>query len=505
MYPRMRKRPAGEARRTHRQGGTSWATLLAVDAESGLTLQMALRQAVVAAISDGRLRAGQRLPPSRQLARDLGLGRNTVTAAFDALVEAGVLQATARQGLFVAPGQASTRPPGPTPPALDWAARLAVHPSRQRNIAKPADWQRYLYPFVHGQVDPNLFPLPTWRSLSRAALGRAAVNWWAADHATADDPQLLDSICRHVLPRRGLHPRPDEILVTLGAQHGLYMLLSLLAQPRMVIGIEDPGYPDARNIAELFGARVRRLALDAGGVRIGRQLSGVGLLVLTPAHQCPTMVTMPLARRRALLDWAARTDAILVEDDYEADEAWRAELPPPLMALDTAGCVVHLGSFSKVLAPGLRLGFMVGPAPLIAEARALRRLMHRSVPLNNQRAAALFLAEGQYGALLNRLGDALRTRRDVAVRALDRHLPGFVRSPATTGSALWLRCPDGIAGPALLAEARSRGVLLEPGEPFFATPGAGRDFFRLGLSSIPEGRVAGGIAALAAAADLLAP
>lgn len=466
---------------------------------------MALRQAVVAAISDGRLRGGQRLPPSRHLARDLGLGRNTVTAALDALVEAGVLQATARQGLFVAPDHASIPPSGPAPPALDWAARLVVQPSRQRNIAKPEDWQRYPFPFVHGQVDPDLFPLPTWRSLSRAALGRGAVNWWAADHATADDPQLLDAICRHVLPRRGLHPRPDEVLVTLGAQNGLYLLMSLLARPTTVIGIEDPGYPDARNIAELAGARLRRLSIDAEGVRIGRQLSGVGLLVVTPAHQCPTMVTMPLERRRALLDWAARNDAIIVEDDYDGDEAWRAELPPPLMALDTAGHVVHLGSFSKVLAPGLRLGFLVGPAPLVAEARALRRLMHRSVPLNNQRAAALFLAEGHYGALARRLGQALRARRELAVRALDRRLPGFLRSPATTGSALWLRCPDGLPGPALLAAARARGVLLEPGEPFFASAGVGRDFFRLGLSSIPEGSIAAGIAALAAAAGHVAP
>lgn len=485
--------------------GASWATLLRLDPASGLTRQMALRQAVVAAIAEGRLRAGQRLPPSRMLARDLGLGRNTVTAALDALVEAGVLRAAPRQGLFVAPSQASIPGPSPAPTTLDWAARFTVRPSRQRNIAKPLDWQSFAFPFVHGQVDPELFPLASWRNLSRAALGRAAVNWWAADHATADDPQLLDAICRHVLPRRGLHPRPDEVLVTLGAQHGLYLLLSLLARPGVVIGIEDPGYPDARNIAELSGARVRRLALDAGGVRMGRQLSGLGLLVLTPAHQCPTMVTMPLERRRALLDWAARSDAILVEDDYDADEAWRAELPPPLMALDTAGRVVHLGSFSKVLAPGLRLGFMVGPAPLIAEARALRRLMHRSVPLNNQRAAALFLAEGQYGALVRRLGEALRARREVAVRALDRRLPGFLRSPATTGSALWLRCPEGIAGPALLAAARARGVLLEPGEPFFAAPGAGRDFFRLGLSSIPAGRVAAGIGALAAAAGDVAP
>jgi len=434
------------------------------------------------------------------LARELGLARKTVVAAYEALVERGVLEVQPRQGVFVVGGGAVAPQPLARPAELDWNARLARHPGQQRNIIKPTDWQRYPFPFVYGQVDPELFPLATWRTLSRDALGRAAVNQWAADHATADDPQLIDAICRHVLPRRGVHPQPNEVLVTLGTQHGLFLLASLLARPGSILGIEDPGYPDARNIAELHGATIRPLALDEQGVRLDGQMRGVALAILTPAHQCPTMVTMPLLRRQALLEWAGPADALLIEDDYET-EAGPSSGVPPLMALDRGGRVILLGSFSKILAPGLRLGFMVGPAPLIAEARALRRLMHRSVPLNNQRTAALFIAEGHYQALLRKLGEVLTGRWEIATRAVERNLPGFQRSPSTGGSSLWMSCPPGMDGPAFFAAARARGVLVEPGETFFATPGVGRQHFRLGLSSIPATRIAGGIAALAAAAE----
>jgi GntR family transcriptional regulator/MocR family aminotransferase len=469
----------------------------------GTSLQMSLRRSIVAAIAEGRLAAGQRLPPSRILAQEFGISRNTVAAVYDALVERGLLTSVPRQGLFVAADirVAEVRPA--TRQGLDWSRVLKRRPTLQRNIVKPVDWQDYPYPFIYGQVDPELFPLSIWRALSRDALGRSAVNYWAADHTAADDPQLVDAICRHILPGSGVYARPENVLVTLGTQHGLYLLAALLVSPRSIFGVEDPGYPDVRNIAEFHGARLRQLTLDASGLCLDGALDGVDVAMVTPAHQCPTMVTMPLERRRALVDWARRSDAILVEDDYEGEGSF-GEAPPPLTALDDSGRVIHLGTFSKIIAPGVRLGYMVGPPPLIAEARAARRLMHRNVPLNNQRTAALFVAEGHYHALRRRLRDASRARWEAAVEALTRRLPEFWRSPSTSGSSLWLRCPPGISGPALFAEAKRRGVLLEPGEIFFAAVDVGQDHFRLGLSSIPLNRIDAGIAALAQAAEAVA-
>lgn len=457
-----------------------------------------MRQRIVAAIADGRLSQGQRLPASRQLAAQLGIARNTVVAVYDDLTERGVLEAVPRRGLFVAAQPVHPRQATPAALPADLVGRLRVRPSRQANIVKPADWQDFPYPFVYGQVDPQLFPLADWRDCSRHALGRAAVNWWSADHATADDPMLIEQIRRHVLPARGLAVRAEHVLITIGSQHGIHLLLRLFGGPGRTIGIEDPGYPDARNMVEMEGATLRLLPVDEHGLQVGGALDGVQVAVVTPANHCPTMVAMPEPRRAALLRWADAADAVLIEDDYEG-EAEAHDAPPALAAMDRQGRVLHLGSFSKVLAPGVRLGFMVGPEEVIAEARALRRLMHRSVPLNNQRTAALFMAEGHYARLRRRLSASLAEKRAVIRDAVRRDMAGFAAAPASTGSSLWLRCPHGVDGTRLVAAARRHGVVIEPGEPFFADPAIGRHYIRLGLSSIALDRIRPGIRALAAA------
>ncbi len=469
----------------------------------GEPLQATLRRAIVTAIGEGRLTPGQCLPPTRVLARQLGVARNTVAAAYDNLVASGVLNAEARRGVFVAPqtSVALSDVGSVVRPTFDWSGRFRVVPSKQRNIIKPGDWQSYPYPFVYGQVDPTLFPLSDWRACSRDALERSAVNWWAADHATTDDPLLVEQIRRHILPRRGSLARPEEILVTLGAQNGLYLLAQLLFRKGTVVGIEDPGYPDARNIAELTGATVRRLPVDADGLIIGEALDGVDVVIVTPANQCPTMVTMPTERRAALLGWAARANAIIVEDEYESEISGRSLGLASLASMDKEGRVIHLGTFSKVLAPGFRLGFMVGPADLIAEARALRRLVHRSVPLNNQRTAALFIADGHYASLMRRLDAVLGDRRATILQAVETHLPGFETSNAVGGTSLWLKCPAGISGTALVSAAIKRGIVIERGDLFFANPQDGEQFVRLGFSSISLERIEAGIIALAEVAQ----
>jgi len=472
--------------------------------QAGEPLQAALRHRIVGAIVQGMLSPGQRMPSSRLLAAQLRIARNTVVAVYDELAERGILEASPRRGLFVAAQPALLCGDLAESTTTDLMRRLNVRPSMQRNIVKPTDWQSFPYPFVYGQVDPLLFPLADWRACSRLALGRASVNWWAADHATADDPMLIEQIRRHVLPARGLHVRPEQVLITIGSQHGIHLLLRLFGGPGRVVGIEDPGYPDARNMAEMDGATVRLLPVDDQGVEVGAALANVDLAIVTPAHHCPTMVVMPIERRHALLRRAERDDAILVEDDYEAASDTSDALPA-IAAMDRQGRVLYLGSFSKVLAPGMRLGFMVGPAPVIAEARALRRLMHRSVPLNNQRTAAVFMAEGHYGRLRRRLAESLTEKRLVVRLALSRHLPGFTQGPETTGSAIWLRCPDGMGGAALALAARAQGVVIEIGEPFFADPRDGRPYIRLGLASIATDAIFPGIMALARAAANLDP
>lgn len=475
------------------------AFLTGFERRSNEPLQAGLRRAVVAAVAEGHLSAGEPLPPSRHLARQLGIARNTVAAVYDDLVERGVLVSVARRGVFVAKRPSVLRMEKAREGSqIDWGQHFKIFPVRQRNIVRPTDWQSYPYPFVYGQVDPTLFPLADWRACSRDGLAKSAVNWWSADRVTADDPLLVEQIRRHILPQRGLHVRDDEILITLGSQHAMYLLSRLFMDERTVVGLENPGYPDARNIASLARSDVRLIDVDDDGMIVGPALEPVEIAIVTPNHQCPTMVTMSEPRRRALLEWACRKDAVIIEDDYESDIPVFASKTIALAARDP-GRVLYMGTFSKVLAPGVRLGFLVAPAPVVAEARALRRLINRNVPLNNQRTTALFIAEGHYERLVRRLGAAIEERRAILDRAVARLLPGFIPGPATGGTCVWLRCPPGISGTALAAAARSHGLIVERGDFFFSDPTNGDGFIRLGLSTIPAERITDGIARLAKA------
>lgn len=472
--------------------------------QSGETIQSQLRRSVIESIHAGQMTPGQRLLPSRQLAGQLGIARNTVTAVYDELVARGYLESVPRRGHFVARDlsgpEAETEAdaePDTGAGAVDWAGRLRQHPSRLRHIVKPSNWQDYPFPFVYGQVDPRLFPINTWRACSRDALGRSAIDWWSADRAVEDDPLLIEQIRTQILPQRGIYARDEEILITLGSQEGFFLLARLLARADTRVGVEAPGYPDSRNIFAAEGAEMVDLPIDAEGA----VMAGAGPLdiaILTPVHHCPTMITMTQRRRAAILAQAARDGTILIEDDYEGETAYSGD-PTTLKSLDTGGRVAYLGTLSKVLAPGVRLGFMVADAQLIEEARWLRRLIHRSAPLNNQRTAAIFLAEGHYLALLRQMRGALSERFDKVVAGIGRHLPGFVRSPNTGGSSIWLECPPGLDGHALLAAAAARGVLAEDGDPFVPEDQAGR-FIRLGISYIEESRVDEGLQRLGEAA-----
>ncbi|MDX1605015.1 MAG: PLP-dependent aminotransferase family protein [Candidatus Competibacterales bacterium] len=470
------------------------------------SLQSQLRECLVRAILDGHIPGGDPVPSCRRLAQQLGVARNTVVLAYQQLVDQGYLTARERSGYYVNPGildgranPPRRRTPDPEPePGPDWPRRFTVRASALRSLAKPPDWHRYPYPFIYGQSDPTLFPIADWRECSRQALSIRAIHAWTRDRVDADDPLLLEQIHTRLLPRRGVWADPQEILVTNGAQQALYLLAHLLLCPQSRVGIEDPGYPDARNIFALHTDRLQALPVDAGGLQVeDAPLERCDYVYVTPSHQSPTTVTLALERRERLLQRARQHDFVLFEDDYESETNYAGDPIPALKSLDNSDRVLYLGSLSKTLAPGLRLGFLVGPAPLIREARALRRLMLRHPPSNNQRAVALFLALGHHDSLVQRLRNAYRERWEVLGRALARHLPQAVATPTSGGTSFWVRGPCGLDSLALARAAAERGVLIEPGDVHFLADEPPRHYFRLGFSSIPVERIEPGIRQLA--------
>ncbi len=472
--------------------------------ESGTSLQSQLREMMVRAILGGHILPGSAVPSCRQLAKQLGVARNTVVLAYQHLVDEGYLVARERSGYYVnqdiLAGRVSADAAEPRSGdmfAPEWSERLRTTPSHWRQIVKPKDWLEYPYPFIYGQCDLALFPVADWRECSRRALSVGAIRGWARDSVDSDDPELLEQIHTRLLPRRGVWASPDEILITVGAQHALYLLASLLFSDDTAVGIEDPGYVDARTIFRMTAARVIGLPVDESGLAADEKLDACDYVYVTPSHQSPTTVTMPLERRHQLLARSVDSDFVIIEDDYESEFNFMGQPTPALKSLDHSNRVVYVGSLSKTLAPGLRLGYMVGPKELIDEARALRRLMLRHPPANNERAVALFLSLGHHDSLVRRLSHAYKERWQVMGEALARHLPESARMPAFGGTSYWVKGPADLDARVLSERAADRGILIEPGDVFFFSDDPPRNFFRMGFSSIPVDRIEPGIEILA--------
>lgn len=481
---------------------------------TGLSLQGQIRQMLVSAVLDEQVPVDVPLPSSRDMAAILGVSRNTVVIAYQHLVDEGYLVSRERKGFFVNPnilvGRVAT-PPSPRPPEdfqgtpPQWRSRFRYLPSGQRNIGKPADWQTYPYPFLYGQYDAGLFPVAEWRECCLRTLGGMEVREWAQDMILRDDESLVQQIRTRLLPRRGVWADDDEIIITVGAQHALYLLSDLLMGPDTPIGIEDPGYPDARNIFGTRSNRILSLPIDEEGLMISPALRGCEYVYTTPSHQCPTTVTMSMARREALLEQAERFDFVLIEDDYESQTSFHGEPFPPLKSIDRSGRVIYIGSLSKTLAPGIRLGYVVAPRELIHELRMVRRLNIRHPNAFVQRAFALFLSLGYHDSLLRRLTTVSHQRADTLMAALDKHTPELRYVEIHGGSSCWVEGPSWLNVARLAEDAANMGVLIEPGGIFFRDPGKPRNCFRLGYSSIDARRIDEGMRLLGDAMNTQRP
>lgn len=489
---------------SQRNDSAIWSGLFRISAESGQTLQAQIRQAIVAAILDRQIAASMPLPSCRILAEKLGVARGTVVLAFQQLVDQGFLIAKERRGHFVNP-EVLTTPAKPSQKGaeqsgqVDWKSRRRITASDMPRPAKNENWIKCSYPFVYGQFDPALFPTAEWRECNRMALAVLEIRNWAADMVDRDDPLLIEQIQARLLPRRGIFANPDEIIVTLGAQNALYMLANLLMSKGSKVAMEDPGYPDARSIFRLAGADIAATPVDSQGIVTSAIPSDAGFVFVTPSHHCPTMVPLSAERRQDLLLRAQTNDQIIIEDGY--DSQLLDESPQQaLKSLDRTGRVIYVGSMSKTLAPGLRLGYIVASADLIAELRALRRFMLRHPPANNQRAVALFLSLGHHEALVRRLSSAFEERRKRLVQAISAFLPEWQATNSAGGTSLWLEGPRGIDARSLAEAAAARSVIIEPGDRFFERADRPTRFLRLGISSIALQHIEPDIRELATAA-----
>lgn len=496
----------------HRTKDIQWESLFELPSQPALPLQRRLRLAVVRAIMDGRLPLGAPLPSSRELAHVLGLSRNTVTAAYEQLVDEGFLEARPRSGVFVAMNACTTDVQEPDPlvgshgPSgfpPDWSARVLRSLTNERTLSKPDKWRSYPYPFIYGTYDPQLFPTEAFRECCVRSLARSHLPHWTPDFEVDDVPDLIDQIRLRLLPKRGVFALKEDILVTLGAQHAYYLLAEALFDESQRVGLEEPGHPHARNSFSLRKPRWVQAPVDDQGLVVDA-LPPVDYLFVTPSHQSPTTATMSLERRQLLLRKAEQQDFVVIEDDYEAENLYEGSPLPALKSLDKTGRVIYVGSVSKSLSPSLRLGFIVAPRALIAELRGLRHAMLRHPSAFLQHAYALFLSQGHHDAHARRVNHAMQERLSLAALALREYLPDFEFTLPSGGASVWVRAPAWVDSGELELMARNHGVLIEAGDVFFVRPPYPCPFFRLRLSSIAAEKISEGIKALKMAVDELA-
>lgn len=473
--------------------------------------KVGLRDQIVAEISrlifQGVLAANARLPSYRNFSQTLDVSINTVIAAYGILEDQGLIQSKPRSGFFISGSESvcerktgaselARRPNSSMWRRLNWRRRS----EDLRPICRPEDWYEYEFPFVCNQIDEDRFPVSQWRECSRLAMNRKDLKVWSADSQYSDSQELLEQVCTRILPRRGVFETTDSVLVTIGSQNGLYITSQLLGGRQRKATIEDPGYPDARKILRASFGEVQFQPVDDEGIVVDERLRGTTLVFTTPNRQFPTTVTMSERRRKDLIAAAEEYDFFIVEDDYECDVDYRNFTPFPLRSSAKKERVIYLGSLSKGLSPGLRLGYLAAAPEFIEAAQDMRGTMLRHPPIILQHTAATFLRFGYYESHLRRLHGDYMDRWGIANQIIRQLLPGFDVKGEYGGTNFVLNDQNKtLSASAIVQEAQKRGVVVEEISSCFSDYEIGKLYFRMGMSSIPTASIEPGIKALAKA------
>ncbi|MBN6041588.1 PLP-dependent aminotransferase family protein [Amycolatopsis sp. 195334CR] len=455
-----------------------------IDTEAGRGRREEIYRQIREAILDGRLRAGEALPPTRELAERLAVSRNTVSAAYDRLTGEGFLEGRVGAGTFVR-----------TDRVRGSAARRSA---AEFPIETVAVWERVRMPsgahaefdFQAGIPDVGRFPFDTWRRLLGGEV-RASASASLGYGDPAGHTGLREAIARHIAVSRDVRASVDEVVVTSGAQQALDLIGRVVLRPGDRVAVEDPGYPPARFLFEALGAEVVPIGVDAEGIRVADIPRGTKLVYVTPSHQFPLGLPMSLDRRLDLVAWAGKTGAVLVEDDYDTEFRYRGRPLEPLHSLDSTGRVVYVGSFSKVLSPGLRLGFLVAPASLcrvVAKARFVTD-WHSTGPV--QAALARFIDDGGLATHIRRMRREYRRRHDLVVSLLARDF-GRLLTPIPAAAGLHVSAYSTRPTAAVARRALRAGVLVNTLDEYAILPGR-RPGLVFGYGGIPFGKIETGL------------
>ena len=451
-------------------------------------------------IRDGRLAPDARLPSTRELAADLRISRNTVVLAYEQLLAEGYVVSRNRATTSVASALPISSLPESSRPKPGHPPRVSVYARRLTGLlgAPPAHASDLRYDFRYGEPSIDEFPREIWRRLLAARARRTGRDAFGYAHPAGYAP-LREALAEYLKRARGVVCEADQIVITNGSQQGFDLAARVLLDPGDVAVVEEPHYPGVTIPFEAAGARLARTPVDGGGLQTHRLPSRARVAYVTPCHQFPTGVIMPLARRLALLAWAARADCWVIEDDYVSEFRYEGHPLEALQSLDRDGRVIYVGTFSKTLFPALRIAYLVLPRSLVPSFVAAKWATDRFSATLAQEALTDFITTGQFERYLRRAGTRNAARRRALIGALRQHFGDRVEiAGENTGVHLvvWLNDvrPRDLA--AVIARAREAGVGLYSVAPFHARPPQ-RAGLLFGYASLTEADIRAAIRRLA--------
>ena len=481
---------------------------LRLDRSLPVSVTTQLYQSIRDLIAEGALASGRRLPSSRTFASELGVSRTTAIAVYERLLSEGLIEARTGSGSYVSDQAASQRPRAALCPAESGTgARTAPGVSQAILAASQRFAPRLPHPpqpraFVTGTPDFDSFPLAIWARLT-------AQHWRGPREAVLGygdpegDPGLRRAIAGHLRANRGIACDEDQIFITAGAQQAFDLIGRVLLNPGDKVWFEDPGAIGARNSLIAAGAQLVAVPVDGEGLDVTAGLARAAdfrLAFVTPSHQHPTGAEMSLARREALLAAAGQAGAWIIEDDYDGEFRYDGRPLPTLVSGDRAGRVIYVGTFSKSLFPGLRLGFYIAPRPLVPVFAAISRAFLQGVSTEVQAVLAAFIEEGHFATHLRRMREIYAARHAAFHAAAAVHLGGLLDcSQSQAGFHILGRFADPRLDEArVLGAARAAGLVVSGLSSFSSpVPGGERGGLVLGVTAIPPAAIQRGVADLA--------
>ncbi len=464
----------------------SLPSLRLVDRDGGQVGRQ-LAQGLRDAITAGELEPGERLPSTRTLAASLAVARGTVVEAFAQLTAEGYLDARVGEGTRVAMALSAEHLERPASGSPSIAADTLLPPAAARlaAVARALTPQPPV-PFAVAVPAAGIAPDDSWRRLGNRV--RASARAAPASYA---DPvglgELRAAIAAYLRRARAVRCESENVIVTSGTQQGLHMAARVLLAPGEAVWAEDPAYPGLTAVLDDLGTRTHRVPVDEQGFSVERALTlcpAARAAFVTPSHQYPVGMPLSMARRQALVAWAGRNGSWIVEDDYDSELRYAGHPFPAMQGLNPAR-VVYLGTFSKVLFPSLRLGYLVAPAPLMEAFSGARAILDRHSPMADQHVLAAYMRDGYFEGHIRRIRGLYAERRAVLLATLKPMLPaGWTIQSSDQGMHILLWLPTGIDDVRLAARAQAIGLALRPISPMYAGLG-GRPGLMLGFGGFP--------------------